>query len=70
MKEIILRIPENKVEFIMELFAHLGIEVSSDEYIIPDEHKNIVRERIESTTSDNLISWSDARERFIFKKKG
>lgn len=46
MKTITLEIPEEKYDFFMELFEQLGVEVT-DEMEIPEEHKEIVRERIE-----------------------
>ena len=45
MKEITLKVPDQKIEFFLELVKELGIEISQ-EYTIPEAHKNIVRERM------------------------
>lgn len=66
MKEVILRIPEKKFAFFMELIKHLGFEAEEiDE--IPEEHKTIVRERIKSANPEHMIAWKDARKQLKFK---
>lgn len=67
MKEITLKIPDQKVDFVLELFAQLGLEVSSQDVEIPEEHKTIVRERIRTSKSEDMIPWQEARKQFTFK---
>lgn len=67
MKEITLKIPDQKLEFAIELFHQLGLEIIG-EPAIPEDHKAIVRERIESMNDEDLISWEEAREQLTFKK--
>ncbi|WP_373520138.1 hypothetical protein [Aquiflexum sp.] len=45
MREVTLKIPEEKFTLCLELFEQLGLEAEF-EYKIPEEHKEIVRERI------------------------
>ena len=68
MKQIVLKIPDNKYSFVIELlksFDYLKIE---EEYSIPETHKDIVRER--STASkkdpDRLQDWDDAKKLLKF----
>jgi hypothetical protein len=68
MKEITLKIPEKKLGFFMELVRQLGFEVT-EEVEIPDEHKTIVRERIKTAKSENIVPWEEARKQFRFKDK-
>ena len=68
MKEVRLKIPDNKISFFMELFHQLGIEVA-EQIDIPEEHKTIVRERIKTTKPENMIPWDEARKQFSFKEK-
>lgn len=68
MKEVTLKIPDNKLKFFMELINHLGFEVSI-EMEIPEEHKAIVRERIRSAKAEDMVAWKDARKQFTFKSK-
>ena len=69
MKEITLKIPDKKYGFFMELIKQLGIEVT-EETDIPEEHKDIVRERIETSQPEDMIPWKEARKQLSFKNKG
>lgn len=68
MKKITLEVPDHKVDFVIELINQLGLK-SSEEYEIPEEHKEIVRERIRTSTPDNLVPWDEARKKLNFKDK-
>lgn len=69
MKEIILKVPDHKVDFILELIEQLGLEASSEVVEIPEEHKAIVRERIKTSKPEDLVPWEEARKQFTFKTK-
>jgi hypothetical protein len=67
MREVTLKIPEEKFEFYMELFEQLGLETGF-EYEIPEQHKEMVRERIKNSKPEDLIPWEEARKKLKFKK--
>lgn len=69
MKEIIIKVPDQKVDFVLELIEQLGLETEFEEYEIPEEHKAIVRERIKTSKPENLIPWEEARKQFTFESK-
>jgi hypothetical protein len=67
MKQVILEIPDNKYNFIMELlknFKYLKVEDSS--ILITEEHKNIVRKRIKASEADpsRLLDWNEVKDQF------
>ncbi|WP_373494969.1 addiction module protein [Aquiflexum sp.] len=68
MREVTLKIPEEKFEFYLELFEQLGLETEF-EYEIPEEHKEIVRERIRNANEnpDQLLDWDEVKDDFDFK---
>ena len=66
MKEVTLKISDNKYDFFMELVKQLGIEVAEDRDI-PEEHKAIVNERINTSKTEEMIPWKEARKQFTFK---
>lgn len=68
MKEVTLKIPDNKYQFFMELISNLGFD-RTEEIDIPEEHKAIVRERIKNSNPDELIPWQEARKQLRFKSK-
>lgn len=67
MKELIVKVPEHKIDFFMELAKELGIE-AEQQPAIPDEHKRIVRERIETTDPDSMLPWNEVKKQLTFKK--
>ena len=67
MKKITLKVPDQKVDFVMQLIEQLGLETSAELEEIPEEHKAIVRERIKTSKPEDLIPWEEARKKFKFK---
>jgi len=65
MKEITLKIPDQKLEFAIELFHQLGLEIVAEPHI-PEEHKAIARERIASMSEGELIPWEEARKQLTY----
>lgn len=68
MKEITLKIPDDKLNFFMELIKQLGLE-AKQQVEIPEEHKDIVRKRINSSKPEDMIPWKDAKKQLAFKGK-
>lgn len=66
MKEVTLKIPENKITFFMELVKQLGLEIT-EEVDISEEQKNIVLERIRTAKAEEMISWNEARKQLLHK---
>ncbi|MBO6793827.1 MAG: addiction module protein [Balneolaceae bacterium] len=66
MKEIIIKVPDQKVDFVLELIEQLGLEIESEEYEIPEEHKAIVRERIRlyKENPERLLDWEEVKDSF------
>lgn len=68
MAEITLKIPDTKLKFFMELVKQLGFEVSVRDLHIPEEHKELVRDRIKTAKKEDYIPWEEARKQLKFKK--
>ena len=66
MREVTVKIPEERFEFIMELCEQLGIETNL-EYETPEEQKAIVMERIKNSKHEDLIPWEEARKTLQFQ---
>ena len=64
MKEITLKVPDTKIHFVLELFKQLGLEVKEKDTHIPEEHKNIVLNRIKNTKEEDLLDWDDVKDDF------
>tara|TARA_R110002124_G_scaffold221839_1_gene387294 strand:- start:14558 stop:14773 length:216 start_codon:yes stop_codon:yes gene_type:complete len=68
MKKITLTVPDQKVDFVMQLIKQLGLETSTEFEEIPEEHKAIVRERIRLSEQnpDRLLDWEEVKDSFKF----
>jgi hypothetical protein len=66
MKNISVQIPDNKYPFFMELLKNFDfVKVKDEDIIIPEEHKQIVRERIKMSEKDpsRRLKWDDAKHK-------
>lgn len=63
MKQITISLPEEKYDFFVELLNSMDF-VSVDDYSIPEEHKNIVRERKQTATKSSLKNWDEVKHQF------
>jgi hypothetical protein len=65
MKQVTLNIPDSKFQFFMELVKNLGL-VKVDVIDIPEEHKEIVRQRIEASKKnpERLLDWEEVQNEF------
>ena len=59
MKEITLKIPEDKYDFFMKVFNQLGLETADDDLVIPEWQKEIVLERIKNAKEEDFFSLDD-----------
>lgn len=68
MKEVTLKIPDNKLAFFMELTKQLGFEVFVEDMEIEETHKELVRNRIKKADEDHgrLLPWDDVKDSFTF----
>lgn len=67
MKEVTLKIPEQRMSFFLELMEQLGFEIT-EPWEISEEHKTIVRERIKESEKDpsRLLDWDSEKKNFKF----
>ena len=68
MKEIILNVPDHKVNFVMELIEQLGLEIQQ-ETEIPDEQQKEVNRRLDLVDSGEMsIRNRNEAKKEIFNK--
>ena len=64
MKQVTINIPENMYGFFMELIQKLGLEKVENEIVdIPDWQKREVIRRMESTSSEEYLTWEEIENR-------
>lgn len=65
MKEIKLKVPDDKLKFFLKLTEKLGFE-TREEVMVSKAHKSLVRERIASYEKKpaRLIAWKEFQQNF------
>lgn len=65
MKHISVSVPDDKYKFFLELIQSLNF-VTLEEVDIPEEHKALVRKRIEISNKnpDQLLDWDQVQDNF------
>ena len=63
MKQIVLLVPEEKYDFFVELLNSIDF-VSIDDISIPESHKNLVRQRKQTSTAGSFKNWDDVKHQF------
>jgi hypothetical protein len=64
MKQVTINIPENMYGFFIELIQKLGLEKVENEIVdIPDWQKREVIQRMESTSSEEYLTWEEIENR-------
>lgn len=70
MKEITLYVPDEKVAFVKEFAKQLDIAAHEvPDFDIPEEHKQIVLERIRTAKAEDYISWEEAKKKLNFRSE-
>ena len=68
MKQFILQVPEKKARFFLELINSLGY-IKTEEvedafaFEIPEEQKQLVKDRIQTAKSSGILSWDEAAKK-------
>jgi hypothetical protein len=63
MKKITLSVPEEKYDFFVELLNSINF-VSIEDSPILEEHKNLVRNRKQTSSPDSLKNWDEVKHQF------
>jgi len=67
MKQVTINVPEKKMKFFLELIGSLGFSRSEDEeFIVPESHKKIVRERVGTAEPGDYVEWDKVKDTIKF----
>lgn len=68
MKTYSITIPDNKEKVFIEWMKNLAfvkqIEQQSNSIDIPEEHKEIIRQRIKTTRKKDMLDWEQEKDNF------
>jgi hypothetical protein len=61
MKQIVVSVPEEKYDFVMELMKSMDFITVSDSIDIPEEHKSLVSQRKQTANFDKMHDWDELK---------
>ncbi len=64
MKQIVVSVPEEKYDFLMELMKSMDFVTISDSIDIPEEHKSLVSHRKQTANFDSMHDWNDLKHQW------
>lgn len=62
MKQVIVNVPDKKMDFFLELLNSLGFSQTDDDQDIPEEQKELVRLRIKNAKKSDYLKWDDVKD--------
>jgi hypothetical protein len=65
MKQVTLNIPDRDYDFFIELLKKFNfIKIKEADFVIPEEHKKLVRERRKTAGKNDFIKWAEAKKTY------
>ena len=64
MKEITLKVQEEKLQFFLELMAQLDFVEINNDIEVPEFHKSIVMDRLATYKKEEQFDWEDVKDKF------
>lgn len=64
MKEVTIKVKEEKLQFFMELLAQLDFVELEENYTIPEFHKKIVSDRLATYKTEEQFKWAEEKDNF------
>jgi len=65
MRQLTLSIPDKEYDFFMQLLKKFdSIKIKEEDFEIPEEHKQLVRERRKNSKESDLVKWNDIKKSY------
>ena len=65
MKQVTLHIPDKEYEFFIKLLKKFGsVKIKEADFVIPEKHKELVRERRRTAKQNDFVDWDVAKKAF------
>ncbi len=64
MKQIVVSVPDEKYDFVMELMNSMDFVTISDSIDIPKEHQLLVSQRKQTANSDRMHDWDKLKHQW------
>lgn len=62
MKRVIVTIPDDRLAEFHKTMSAMGFKSKEEDFVVPEWHKEIVRERIKNTKEEDYIPWEQVKK--------
>lgn len=62
MARIVINVPDEKLTEFNQAMNKLGFQPKEEDFVVPERHKEIVRERIRNTKEEDYIPWEQVKK--------
>lgn len=69
MTQVTLNIPDQDLNFFMQLIEKFNYDTTISEFEMTTEIKNLLDTRRKNSNKENYIPWSEVKSKIIFNKK-
>jgi hypothetical protein len=69
MTQVTLNIPDQDLNFFMQLIEKFNYDTTISDFEMTSEIKNILDTRRKNSNEENYIPWSEVKSKLIFNKK-
>ncbi|MBC5833632.1 hypothetical protein G6N05_01920 [Flavobacterium sp. F372] len=69
MTQVTLNIPDQDLNFFMQLIEKFNYDTTISDFEMTSEIKNILDTRRKNSNEENYIPWSEVKSKIIFNKK-
>jgi hypothetical protein len=69
MTQITLNIPDQDLNFFMQLIEKFNYDTTISDFEMTSEIKNLLDTRRKNSNEENYIPWSEVKSKIIFNKK-
>lgn len=67
MARIIVNVPDEKLTEFNTVMNAMGFRSTEEDFVVPEWHKEIVRERIRTTPEEDYIPWEEVKRQLDLK---
>lgn len=67
MARIVVNVPDEKLTEFNQAMNTMGFQSKEEDFVVPEWHKEIVRERIKNTKEEDYIPWEEVKKKLDIK---
>lgn len=67
MPRVVINVPDEKLAEFNQVMHSMGFQPKEEDFVVPEWHKEIVRESIRNTKEEDYIPWEEVKRKLDIK---